>query len=111
MGRPRDHRKESKSKFGKLTAGLAVSPVAVEEVETGESGAPAGSAEDPEEPTEVQKGRGLRKALQHQRPKNSRNIKQALMRCTGLRVYIACGLEQLQLETKQFHTMRRVKYQ
>jgi len=57
LGRPRDHRKESKSKFGKLTAGLAVSPVAVEEVEMGESGAIAGSAEDPEEPTEVQRPR------------------------------------------------------
>ena len=56
MGRPRDDRKESKSKFGKLTTGLAVSPVAVEEVEMVESGA-AGSAEDPEEPTEVQRPR------------------------------------------------------
>ena len=57
LGRRRNHRKESKRKFGKLTAGLAVSPVAVEEVEMGESGAIAGSAEDPEEPTEVQRPR------------------------------------------------------
>ena len=82
----------------------------MEEVETGESGAPAGSAEDPEEPTEVQRPR-VAKSVANQRPKNSRNIKQPLMRCTGLGVDIASELEQLQLDTKQFHTMRRVKYQ
>ena len=61
--------KRKQSKFGKLMAGLAVSPVAVEEAEMGESGAPAGSAEDPEEPMEVRRPR-VAKALQHQRPRN-----------------------------------------
>ena len=60
MGRSRNYWKESEREVGKLTAGLAVSPIEVEEEMRVESGPLAASAEGPEEPVEVQRPRVAR---------------------------------------------------
>ena len=62
-------------------------PGSCEETGMGESGAPAGSAEDPEEPTEVQRPR-VAKSVANQRPKNSRRRGTSSNRSCGARVLV-----------------------
>ena len=68
--------------------------------EMGESGAPAGSAQDPEDPTDAQ------------RPRVAKSVPTPTLHEHWCEHWCEhCELERLQLDTKRFHAMRRVKYQ